>query len=70
LKRSIAEESDLRDAHWYRGLVYAGLGRSREFADELAVAGKLEQEDVERRRTVLKLLDPSEMDAAQPKLEA
>jgi hypothetical protein len=67
LKRSIAEESDLRDAYCYLVLVYARLGRWVEFADELAIAGNLEQEDVERHRTVLKLPDPSEMDAAQPK---
>jgi hypothetical protein len=35
--------------------------------DRLAVAGRLEQEDVEWHRTVLKLPDPSEMDPAQPK---
>jgi hypothetical protein len=42
------------------GLTYARLGKSRDSAEQLEIASRLEREDLDRHRIILKLLSPSE----------
>ncbi|MGA7915424.1 MAG: tetratricopeptide repeat protein [Candidatus Acidiferrales bacterium] len=60
LQRSIAIDPSVRQAHYYLGLAYARLGRSEDSKKELQVATSLEHEEVEKHRTMLKLLDSSQ----------
>ena len=66
LERSVSLDSNSRDAHYYLGLAYARLGKTEESRRELALAGQLEQQDIERHRNILRLLDPAEIDLARP----
>lgn len=60
LQRSIAIDPSARQAHYYLGLAYARLGRSEDSKKELQAASAIEHEEVEKHRTVLKLLDSSQ----------
>jgi tetratricopeptide (TPR) repeat protein len=59
LQQSIAVDPAIRQAHYYLGLAYARLGRKEESERELQTASKLEHDEVEQHRTILKLLDSS-----------
>jgi tetratricopeptide (TPR) repeat protein len=57
LQRSIDSDASLRQAHYYLGLSYARLGRRDDSDKELETASRLEHEEVEKHRIVLKILD-------------
>jgi tetratricopeptide (TPR) repeat protein len=65
LQRAIASNASLREAHYYLGMSEARLGRKEESEKELQIAGRLEHEEVEERRVVLKILDSSDPAARQ-----
>lgn len=70
LREALRADPSVREGHYYLGLAYARLGRDRESAEELEMAGRLEREDLDRRRIILKLLDPAEarrLESEQPK---
>jgi tetratricopeptide (TPR) repeat protein len=57
LQQSIAVDPAIRQAHYYLGLAYARVGRQEDSAKELQLASKIEHDEVEQHRTMLKLLD-------------
>jgi tetratricopeptide (TPR) repeat protein len=63
LQRAIASNSSLRDAHYYLGMSYARSGKKDDSARELQVATLLEQEEVEKHRVVIKILDSIDPEA-------
>jgi tetratricopeptide (TPR) repeat protein len=60
LQKAVAADVSLREAHYYLGLTYARLGRAEDSARELQTASQLESEDVEKHRTVFKIIDTEE----------
>ena len=66
LQRAIASDDRLREAHYYLGLTYARLGRTQEANEQLQIATRLEHEDTEKQRTMLRILGPGHgSDSAQ-----
>jgi tetratricopeptide (TPR) repeat protein len=63
LQSAVSTDSSLREAHYYLGLTYARLGRTRDSEKELQIASQLEHEDVEKHRTVLKIINPDQAHA-------
>jgi tetratricopeptide (TPR) repeat protein len=60
LQQSITLDSSIRQAHYYLGLAYTRVGRKEDGEKELQVASKIERDEVEQHRTILKLLDSSQ----------
>ena len=63
LEKAIALDASLREAHYYLGMTYARMGRKDDSEKELAVATRLEHEEVERHRNLIRIIDPSEAPA-------
>jgi tetratricopeptide (TPR) repeat protein len=63
LQSAVAAESSLREAHYYLGLAYARLGRTEDSERELQIASQMEKEDVEKHRTVFRIIDPEKAHA-------
>jgi Flp pilus assembly protein TadD len=61
--RALASDATLRPAHYYLGLTYARLGRREDSEKELAIAARLEREDLDSKRVLKKIIDSDE----QPK---
>jgi Flp pilus assembly protein TadD len=64
LEKAIALDALLREAHCYLGMTYARMGRKDDSEKELAVATRLEHEEVERHRNLIRIIDSSEAPAA------
>jgi tetratricopeptide (TPR) repeat protein len=60
LQRAVASNDGLREAHYYLGLTYARMGRKQESAEQLQIATRLEHEETEKQRTMLRILDPGD----------
>ncbi len=58
LERAVSLDSAAAKAHYYLGLTYARLGDKSRATQELALAAKLEREQKDKGRTVLRLLGP------------
>jgi tetratricopeptide (TPR) repeat protein len=58
LQRAIATDDSLGVAHYYLGLTYSRIGRKAEADQELQKATQLGHQEVEKQRTIFKLLDP------------
>lgn len=52
LQEAINNDDSSHEAHYYLGLTLARLGHTKEAADQLQIATRLEHEQAERRRTV------------------
>jgi tetratricopeptide (TPR) repeat protein len=63
LRSAIAVDPATRESHYYLGLTYARLGKSAESAEQLEIARKLEREDLDRHRIILRLLSPDEAES-------
>ena len=61
LQQAIAADSELREARYYLGLAYARLGRKEDSEKELAVASRIEHEEVLKHQTLLKVVDPDQV---------
>jgi tetratricopeptide (TPR) repeat protein len=61
LRRAVKTAPALREAHYYLGLTYARLGQKEDSERELQTAAQLEKEDLERHRTVFKIVDPDQV---------
>lgn len=59
LQRALANDSSSREAHYYLGLTFARLGRTREAGEQFQVATQLEHAEAEHRRVVRRILDPA-----------
>ena len=58
LQNAVAGDASLREAHYYLGLTLARLGRKQESTEQLDIATRLEHEQAERRRTILRIAEP------------
>ena len=58
LKQAIISDGTMREAHYYLGLAFARTGQKQQSEEQLAIATRLEHEEVEHRRRVSKIADP------------
>jgi tetratricopeptide (TPR) repeat protein len=57
LKRATTIDDSLREAHYYLGLTFVRIGRKAEGEDQLQIASRLEHDEAQQRRTVLRMQD-------------
>jgi tetratricopeptide (TPR) repeat protein len=57
LQRAMAIDDSLREAHYYLGLTFARVGRKEEADSQLQIATRLEHDEAQHRRTVLRIQD-------------
>jgi tetratricopeptide (TPR) repeat protein len=57
LQRAIACDDSLREAHYYLGLTFVRVGRREEADTQLQIATRLEHDEAQHRRTVLRIQD-------------
>jgi len=57
LQQAVTSDTSLREAHYYLGLAFARVGRAEEADSQLQIATRLEHEESQRRRTVLRIQD-------------
>jgi tetratricopeptide (TPR) repeat protein len=62
LQRAIASDDSLREAHYYLGLTFVRVGRKEEADNQLQIATRLEHDEAQRRRTVLRIQDAESAD--------
>jgi tetratricopeptide (TPR) repeat protein len=65
LQKAIVLDSSLREAHYYLGMTYARMNRKGESDTELAVASRLEHEEVERHQNLIRIIDAEPAPAAK-----
>lgn len=58
LQNAVAGDASQREAHYYLGLTLARLGRKQESTAQLDIATRLEHEQAEHRRTILRIVEP------------
>lgn len=63
LRAAVTANDSIQEGHYYLGLTYARLGMSKESAEQLEIANRLDREDLDRHRVLLKLLDPKEVES-------
>jgi tetratricopeptide (TPR) repeat protein len=66
LQQAIADDSSIREAHYYLGLTFARVGRKQESETQLGFAIKLEQEESQHRRTEFRISDPGPYGGSRP----
>jgi tetratricopeptide (TPR) repeat protein len=57
LQRALASDDSLREAHYYLGLTFVRVGRKEEADSQLQIATRLEHDEAQHRRTVLRIQD-------------
>ena len=57
LQRALAMDDSLREAHYYLGLTLLRAGRKEEAESQLQIATRLEHDEAQHRRTVLRIQD-------------
>lgn len=57
LQRAIASDDSLHEAHYYLGLTFARVGRQEDADKQLQIATRLEHDEAQHRRTVLRIQD-------------
>jgi tetratricopeptide (TPR) repeat protein len=57
LRRAIDNDESLREAHYYLGLTLVRLGRKEEADIQLQIATRLEHDEAQHRRTLLRIQD-------------
>lgn len=65
LRAAVAADTSIPQAHYYLALSCARLGRSKESAEQMETATRLDREDLDRHRIVLKLLEPKEAESLE-----
>lgn len=58
LQQVLGQDDSLREAHYYLGLTLARMGRKQESDEQLAIATRLEQEQKEQSRNLLRIGKP------------
>lgn len=58
LERAIQSDGSLREAHYYLGLTYARLGKKQQSNEQFQIATKLDQEQLEKQKADVKIVDP------------
>ncbi len=62
LQRAISVDDSLREAHYYLGLALARVGRREEADSQLKISTRLEHDEAQQRRTVLRMQDGAAAD--------
>jgi tetratricopeptide (TPR) repeat protein len=62
LQQAISNADSLPEAHYYLGLTLARMGRKMESNEQLEIATRLEHEQNQSRRSVLRILEPGGAD--------
>ncbi len=60
LEKAVAVNGGLREAHYYLGMSYARVNRKDDSEKELAIASRLEHEEVEQHQNMLRIMNPAE----------
>jgi tetratricopeptide (TPR) repeat protein len=60
LQQAISQDDTLQEAHYYLGLTFARVGRNQESAGQLDIAARLEREQKERSRNMLRIRKPQD----------
>ncbi|MGD0890949.1 MAG: tetratricopeptide repeat protein [Terracidiphilus sp.] len=66
LRQAVSQDDSLQEAHYYLGLALARLGRKQESNEQLESAARLEQEQKERSRNILRIREPEDFEKQQP----
>jgi tetratricopeptide (TPR) repeat protein len=67
LEKAVVSDSRLREAHYYLGLTDSRLGRKEESEKELAIANRIEHEEVEKHQNILKIVDADQAQLPESK---
>jgi len=67
LQQAVSEDDSLQEAHYYFGLTLARMGRRPESNQQLEIAARLEQEQKERGRNLVRLRKPGAPGIQEPK---
>jgi tetratricopeptide (TPR) repeat protein len=67
LSQSIAANASLREAHYYLGITYARMSRREDSDKELAIATRLEHEEVEQHQYLIRIIDANQVPAIDQK---
>jgi tetratricopeptide (TPR) repeat protein len=59
LGKAVAADSSLREAHYYLGMTYARVNRKDDSDKELAIASRIEHEEVERHQNLIRIIGTS-----------
>jgi tetratricopeptide (TPR) repeat protein len=57
LGKAVAADASLREAHYYLGMTYARVNRKEDSDKELAIANRIEHEEVERHQNLIRIID-------------
>jgi tetratricopeptide (TPR) repeat protein len=57
LGKAVAADASLREAHYYLGMAYARVNRKEDSDKELAIASRLEHEEVEQHQNLIRIID-------------
>lgn len=60
LKQAVASDPSAREAHYYLGMAYGRMGRAEDSQKELQTARQLDQEEVQKQHSGLKILTPQD----------
>ena len=65
LQQAVGQDDSLREAHYDLGLTLARMGRKQESDEQLATAARLEQEQKEQSRNLVRIRKPDEPNSPQ-----
>jgi len=66
LQQAVSQDDSLQEAHYYLGLTLARMGRKQESDEQLQIAARLEQEQKERGRNMLRIRKPGDAGTQAP----
>ncbi len=66
LQQAVSRDDSLREAHYYLGLTLARMERRQESDEQLEIAARLEQEQKERGRNLLRIRKPEVLGKQEP----
>jgi tetratricopeptide (TPR) repeat protein len=66
LQQAVSQDDSLQEAHYYLGLTLARMGRKQESNEQLEIAARLEQEQKERSRNMVRIRKPEDVGKQEP----
>jgi tetratricopeptide (TPR) repeat protein len=66
LQQAISQDASIQEAHYYLGLTLARMGRKQEANEQLEISARLEQEQKEHNRSVLRIRKPEDTGKQEP----
>ena len=61
LQQAVSNDDSMRESHYYLGLTFARMGRKHESDEQLEIATRLEREQAQHRRNVLRIRKPDDL---------